>query len=845
MRELLIRARPGLAIERASPEPSAVSRSCSLCPAAFTRRAPPTPTPSGMTPGGALIVADGVDGLWGDHEGRFARQAIEREARGLPLAFDVAVRCAVESGAADAAATCAPHLAWAAKVGRPSRVLAIGDMAAGSVIGPSSPADESWRGYALGEATVAFLIPSPWRSDRRGNRFARQDFEAAVRWALTVPLDELRARDPSAATARIIESPADAELACEEARASPRWGLDVEAAGLLYSPEYRLFTVAITPASRRPLVWNAAALSDERLIAPLRRLARDSALGRAPPVIAHNAGYDLAAMRTAFGWAPRLSSDGSALRRLRDSEALGRLKNAAWTVGLGGGKDEAAEALEAEKKWCRSRKPSDREILRRYGARAAPFGVLVRDSDGDLNTYAYALLPDELRSRYCAGDSLAAVLVAEAEEKALGPDGLWIFHEILRPAIASLEQVSAWGVPMDRDSLGAFEKLVVSRREDLDAELARIAPINWGSSAQVAKVLWDDLKVKRPRRAKRGKERSVDADALKGVEHPAVATYREWKAIAKREGYAAILDHVRPSGLVHATFDPNGARTGRLSCKEPPFHQIPKADPKTSSGRAGLMLRSSVAARPGRSLLACDYSQVELRKMAEECGDPGMIQVFRDGIDYHLRTAQLISKTAWGIEPHEVTAVHRSKAKGVNFGLAFGMGDAALGVEIGGTAEDAARIRAGIYGAFPTYARWCQERIAEARQTGGVWTRWRGRRARWRKLYNIASADGGERSNAENGAINTPIQGGANDHCVAALIALVDWIVQDQVPARLILSIHDELLFEVRDDTLAELYERVVEEMRRYEDSVPLVVEAKAGKTWGSLTSYPPREGNA
>ena len=234
-----------------------------------------------------------------------------------------------------------------------------------------------------------------------------------------------------------------------------------------------------------------------------------------------------------------------------------------------------------------------------------------------------------------------------------------------------------------------------------------------------------------------------------------------------------------------------------------------------------------------------DYSQLELRIAAMLSNDTNMIDVFKSGEDYHLRTAQLISKQAWGIAPEEVTKVHRTAAKSVNFGLLYGMSIGTLAKNIGCEKHEADKIQSAVFGSFPNLKRWCDEHVQIARRTGNGYTYWNGEKARIRPLFRIADQDDLSRKTAENGSFNTPVQGTASDICLASLARCVNWILEHNFPAKMVLTVHDSLLFEVDEDCVDELVETAQYLMADWESNgVPLVVDAEVGKSWGSLKNY-------
>lgn len=277
--------------------------------------------------------------------------------------------------------------------------------------------------------------------------------------------------------------------------------------------------------------------------------------------------------------------------------------------------------------------------------------------------------------------------------------------------------------------------------------------------------------------------------------------------------------------------------SGRSSCSSPNLQNIPRAADSEDGKRA----RDCFVAPSGKVLVQLDYSQLELRIAALISGDTAMADLFRSGVDFHLGTAKLISKLAWGIEPEQVTKVHRTGAKAFNFGIAYGKTDRSLAAELGIDASRAAQIRKAIFGAFVDYGEWCKEAISHARQHGGCWTIWEGERARWRSLWRIAddTEEGAfAASKAKNGALNTPIQGTASDFCVASIARLVDMVDRRELDAEVVLPIHDSIMLVCPEKTWKDSALAARDAMTSYPwctEHVPLEVDVEVGAKWGSL----------
>jgi DNA polymerase-1 len=254
------------------------------------------------------------------------------------------------------------------------------------------------------------------------------------------------------------------------------------------------------------------------------------------------------------------------------------------------------------------------------------------------------------------------------------------------------------------------------------------------------------------------------------------------------------------------------------------------------------MARDCFVAGPGRLFVELDYSQIELRVAAMLSQDPEMIRIYQSGVDYHRRTAELVSKLAWGIDPSQVQDPHRTQAKTINFSTLYGAGIASIAAKLGVTYAQAERVVTAIMGHFKVLAAFIDACKAETRRTGYAWTWWAGQRARRRPLYKIADPEDGARITAENGSFNTPVQGTANEFCVASLADCVEWIEEDglEEDARLVLPVHDSMLFEVREEMALEVAHHVRGIMLSHDSQgVPLEVDCKMGRAWGSLDKVP------
>jgi DNA polymerase-1 len=345
--------------------------------------------------------------------------------------------------------------------------------------------------------------------------------------------------------------------------------------------------------------------------------------------------------------------------------------------------------------------------------------------------------------------------------------------------------------------------------------------INLNSGPQLAKVLFETLGLPPGKKTKTGW--STDAEVLEGLAagHEFPRALLEYRLLAKlRSTYLdALPGQVDPAdGRVHTTFDPTGAATGRLSSSNPNLQNIPMRTPE------GREIRRAFVAAPGCVLVGADYSQIELRVMAHLSGDPSLVAAFESGEDVHAATARRVFRVSGEVDP-----ALRARAKVVNFGVMYGMGARSLAQQMGIPLADAQDFIRGYFEVYAGVRAFLDETLERARERGWVETLL-GRR-RW--LPALRSPNGLERSNAERAAINTPIQGSAADIVKRAMIDVHRALPRRGGSARLLLQVHDELLFECDAAGAADLAALVRDRMERAVAlRVPLTVGVGIGPTW-------------
>jgi len=464
--------------------------------------------------------------------------------------------------------------------------------------------------------------------------------------------------------------------------------------------------------------------------------------------------------------------------------------------------------------------------LRHLGLRKIPTADLLGKGRDQVTM---AEVPVERVAEYACEDADATLRVVRALEPRLEDSGAGrLYREVEIPLVGVLADMEARGIRVDAAALEGMAADLAAREERLVAEIEALAgePFNVASTQQLGAVLYEKLRVQGKRRPKRTKTGyRTDVETLEGFsDHPIVAKVLEFRGCAKlRSTYLEPLPRlVNPrTGRVHTSYSQIGAVTGRLSSSNPNLQNIPV---RTEEGRA--IRRCFVPGEPGWSLVSADYSQIELRVLAHLAKDPGLRHAFASGEDIHRATAARI----FGLLPGAVTPELRGRAKAINFGVVYGMGEQRLARETGITAAEAREFIEAYFRTYPRVRAFHEEMLERAMRDGFVETLM-GRR-RWIR-DELLSADGGVAANARNNAINTPIQGSAADIVKAAMVRLHGRLRSSGLDAHLLLQVHDELVLECPSARVPAVSALVKETMETAVPlDVPLVVEVGSGASW-------------
>jgi DNA polymerase-1 len=416
---------------------------------------------------------------------------------------------------------------------------------------------------------------------------------------------------------------------------------------------------------------------------------------------------------------------------------------------------------------------------------------------------------------------LADTLLPELEKEGL----MDLFRDVEMPLLSVLLDMEMTGVTLDDGHLTRFSAALQSQLEVLQADIQRLAgsPFNVDSPKQLGDILFEHLGITaKVKKTKTGQYPTSEAvlSKLKDA-HPIVGKVLEYRKLKKlRSTYVEPLPAlVNPStGRVHTTYMQVVAATGRLSSKDPNLQNIPI---RTEQGRE--IRKAFIPSGPNRTLLAADYSQVELRIAAAMSQEQGLIQAFQAGEDIHAATAAKV----FGVPVEEVTRDQRSQAKAVNFGILYGQGAFGLAETLGIPRKEAKQIIDAYHAQFSGLQAFTKACVDRAREEGRA-TTLLGRR---RPLPDIQSNNAVVRSFAERNAVNTPIQGSAADIIKLAMIKVHKAL--EGMGSQLIMQVHDELVVDVAKEELETVTRLVTQSM---EDAlkleVPLVVDAQHGATW-------------
>ncbi len=446
------------------------------------------------------------------------------------------------------------------------------------------------------------------------------------------------------------------------------------------------------------------------------------------------------------------------------------------------------------------------------GAKAIPFSHVALD---DATRYAAEDADITLRLHRALAPQLAAVPSLES-----------VYREIEMPLVPVLERIEANGVRIDAGELRKQSQDLGRRMLELQQQATALAgrTFSMDSPKQLGALLFDELKLPVMVKTPNGQP-STNEEALEAIadQHELPRVILEYRGLAKlRSTYTDKLSEIAnpQTGRVHTSYHQAGAATGRLSSSDPNLQNIPI---RTEEGRR---IRRAFVAPEGRTLVACDYSQIELRIMAHLSEDPALVRAFESGDDVHRATAAEVFAKA---SLEEVTANERRAAKAINFGLMYGMSAFGLARQLGIARGEAQDYIALYFSRYPGVRDFMERTRQQAREAGYVETVF------GRRLYldYIQRGTPAQRAGAERAAINAPMQGTAADIIKRAMVSIDGWLAAHRERALMILQVHDELVFECDTAFVPELVNEVGTRMTGAASlRVPLLVDTGTGANW-------------
>ena len=442
-------------------------------------------------------------------------------------------------------------------------------------------------------------------------------------------------------------------------------------------------------------------------------------------------------------------------------------------------------------------------------------------------------VPVEVVARYACEDAEVTWRLVPHLERALDETGSRrLFEEVELPLVTVLQRMEARGVRVDPGRLEELAQRLSARAEALEKRIHELAgePFNLNSPKQLGPVLFEKLRiqdqagVRRVARTKTGyRTDAATLERYRGIE--IVDLLLEWRQLTKLIGtYVTTLPrYIHPeTGCIHTSFHQTVAATGRLSSSDPNLQNIPI---RSEAGRE--IRRAFVPLHPDWVMISADYSQIELRVVAHLSGDPALCRAFEEDADVHAATAALV----FGVAEDEVTPDMRARAKAINFGILYGMGPQRLARDLGISFSEARDFIDGYFAALPGVRAWLDRTLEEARRSGEVRTLL-GRR---RPIPELLSSDPRVRSGAENMAVNTPVQGSAADIIKLAMLRVDRALEEEGLRARMILQVHDELLFDAPEEEREAVCALARREMEGVTElRVPLKVDLGWGPDWAS-----------
>lgn len=848
-------------IELAKVGPIEVDDKCERCN--FHEKARTVCMAAEGDPNGVLLVGempgkleDQIGRPFTGYVGKYLRTQVKKWWAG-PIAFDSAVRCFSRGKKIGPKhiRQCRPYGADVLDAVNPTRIVCFGAAAIEGVSGRKLPTQSVRRGYTFyygpRGAIPVFFMADPGSATR--NRFVAKDFEADLKWVLQVEPPE---PDFEGVT-NLVETTKHARFAAADLLGEEWITYDVETSAPMHDHDFMIESLTLLGSEAEECyTWTRKSLKRKGPRKILKELLESGI-----PLATQSGKYDdRAVLLDLLAHVGAIYGDTRLEHKLLYPATRARLEVLAEFVGHGGHKDECHTKLT---KICGelNRQAFPPEPFTKTGrlrkinppAFAIAEDVLDRVRAGaDTMAFAYRYLDDDTLHSYNAKDVWTTRKYTRVLKKRIHRKenrfAARMWEEVTHDANVAVRQIEHWGMGCDRSAVENLATYCDLKLEEARGTIKGIAgeEFNPNSHPQVRKLLFDDLGLEPTRQTDTGAW-STDGDTLAVLvdEHPVVAAIVQNRRFEKiQSNYArGMLAHLREDGRFHPSILLDGAETGRSSVHDPALQTIPRANDSSE----GKMIRDCFIARTGWDLLELDQSQIEVRVAGDLSNDPVLIADYKKGIDIHMNNASICAPIVWGISPEQWDRMtdeekdpYRTKIKTTTFGKLFGKGVGTLAREWGVSYQEVARVDKAIWGRYHVLDRWTREQISRTKRLGYVSTWWNGHEGIRRPVPMVVDQDDGRRKHGENQAINTPIQGTAAHYTMASLFPLVEWLIEDCVPAMLVMTVHDSIIFEVRKDAIAEVAWMAQEVMTGWptKNGMPLKVDMKVGHSWGSMKGY-------
>jgi len=563
--------------------------------------------------------------------------------------------------------------------------------------------------------------------------------------------------------------------------------------------------------------------------------------------VAHNAVYDTRVAYRVFGVQAENVEDTLVMRKLINPDGDGTLDALAEICGFASHKWVADLNLEAailaaktlHLKTLKGRTKSFETRMAKLPDYMQPFYAeeFARLFDNpipkdDLNlSRVFAYMNPKVRDEYNALDSYTTLVAYERLTQTISSGPLGDFYENhVKPAAKAVFRMAMTGIQVDPQRI---ERTVLATSAEADQRLSAFEQA-WGCNPNARN---DILATAKKLKVVSKDEKSLDKATLKATDHPFAKDLLGYRKVKKRldaaigvyEACWSTDSKIRPS------FNMAGTRTGRLSCSSPNLQNIPKPG---EGDEWSEMIRASFCPGPGMTLVQIDYSQVELVVMASLAKDQKAMHAIKSG-SFHMDTARMVVPLALKIPIEQVTDSHKKIGKACNFAWLYGASDKKIAEMLGVDDATAKKCRKRVFSYFGATGKFIERVHMKAAEQGFVRTIFRGEPARFRVLFDFGAKSRSVVGSAKRKSFNTIIQGSANDVCLQALVKLDQWFQQHPSMGRIVLSIHDALLFEVPTH-LASYVTKVACDMMTQDVGFPVSVEAETGPDWSDQRKWDP-----